>query len=159
MEVVLTAMPPRSAHSRKTDALSILSAPAADAWIATTSAGAEPRAHLVPLSIAWIDETVVIAVDERSRTARNLETTGHARVGAGATRDVVMLDVTVRASYPQARASADLTGAYAAQADWDPSEPGGTNVYFVLVPDRIQAWREVNELADRSLMTGGHWRV
>ncbi len=155
----MAAAPPRSPQVRKADALGILSAPAADAWIATTSAGAEPGAYLVPLSIAWIEETIVIAVDERSRTARNLAATGRARVGAGATRDVVMLDVSVRSSHPQAEAPADLIAAYAAQADWDPSEEGGTNVYFVLVPDRIQAWREANELADRSVMTNGRWLV
>ncbi len=139
--------------------LGILTAPAADAWVATTSIGAEPHPYLVPLSIAWIDGAIVIAVDEQSRTARNLAATGRARVGAGATRDVVMLDVTLRSSYPQAQAPAELTRAYAAQADWDPSEAGGANVYFVLAPDRVQAWREVNELAGRRLMAGGRWLV
>lgn len=153
--------PPRSAPQRKADTLAKLTAPAADGWIATASAepGGEPRPYLVPLSIAWIDQSVVIAVDTASRTAANLRSTGIARVGLGPTRDVVLIDATVRASHLQADAPEPLTRAYAAQADWDPSEPGGTNVYFVLEPVRIQAWREVNELAGRTLMSRGRWTV
>ena len=30
---------------------------------------------------------------------------------------------------------------------------------LVLVPERIQAWREANELAGRTLMRGGRWVV
>ena len=29
--------------------------------------------------------------------------------------------------------------------------------FFRIVPDRIQAWREVNELTGRTLMRGGAW--
>ncbi|HEU5265107.1 MAG TPA: hypothetical protein VFU35_00345 [Jatrophihabitans sp.] len=161
MEEVLTAGQPRPLQQRKADTLAKLTAPAADGWIATASAepGHDPRPYLVPLSIAWIDETVVIAVDAASRTAANLRRTGTARVGLGPTRDVVLIDVTARASHPQSEVPERLARSYAAQADWDPSEPGGTNVYFVLEPMRIQAWREVNELAGRTLMSRGRWTV
>jgi hypothetical protein len=30
-------------------------------------------------------------------------------------------------------------------------------VYFRIVPDRVQAWREVNELPGRTLMRDGVW--
>lgn len=29
--------------------------------------------------------------------------------------------------------------------------------YFRIVPDRVQAWRERNEMAGRALMRDGHW--
>jgi hypothetical protein len=48
---------------------------------------------------------------------------------------------------------------YAAQADWDPRAAGGDYVYLVLRPDRIQAWREANELPGRLLMHDGNWLV
>jgi hypothetical protein len=148
---------PRPAAERKADTLAKLAAPTADAWISTSSVGADSRPYLVPLSIAWIDEVLVIAVDVASRTATNLRETGVARVGLGPTRDVVMIDAAVRSSHPQADVPERIARSYAAQADWDPSLPGGTNVYFVLEPVRIQAWREANELSGRTLMSGGRW--
>jgi len=49
---------PRSPGQRKADTLAKLTAPAADAWVATAAADADgqARSHLVPLSLAWIDE-------------------------------------------------------------------------------------------------------
>jgi hypothetical protein len=34
--------------------------------------GARPVAHLIPLSLAWIDECVVVAAPARQQTARNI---------------------------------------------------------------------------------------
>jgi hypothetical protein len=44
-----------------------------------------------------------------------------------------------------------LGAAYVAQADWDPRTSSGY-VFLVLRPVRVQAWREANELAGRTLM-------
>jgi hypothetical protein len=52
-----------------------------------------------------------------------------------------------------------LADTYAAQADWDPRDAGEGYVYVVLAPERIQAWREANEIAGRTLMRGGRWSV
>jgi len=56
---------PRSREQRKADTLAKLTAPAADVWVATAAADADGQAHayLVPLSLAWIDERVVLATD------------------------------------------------------------------------------------------------
>jgi hypothetical protein len=51
-----------------------------------------------------------------------------------------------------------LGAAYAAQADWDPRGEAGY-VFLVLRPVRVQAWREANEIAGRTLMRGGTWLV
>ena len=52
----------------------------------------------------------------------------------------------------------ELGAAYAGQADWDPRGMTGF-VFFVLRSVRVQAWREVNEIADRELMRDGRWLV
>ena len=81
---------PRPAARRKADALAQLTAPAADVWVATAASG---RPHLVPLSLAWVAERVVLAVADDSPPARNLPAAGAARLGVGPTRDAVMRDV------------------------------------------------------------------
>jgi hypothetical protein len=112
----------------------------------------------VPLSLAWIDDRAVVAVEDTSRTARNIVGGGSARLAVGPTRDVVMLDVRLEAVLPvltdPARRTADH---YAAQADWDPRTVGGSYVYLVLRPHRVQAWREADEMPGRTLMRDGNW--
>jgi hypothetical protein len=130
-------------------------------WVATGSvseAGAA-RPFLVPVSLAWIDERVVVAVEAESRTARNLTAHPVARLGLGPTRDVVIIDAVLEAAIDLDGAPPAIAGGYAAQADWDPRDAGGHYLYLVLRPERIQAWREANELADRTLMRGGAWVV
>src|SRR5205823_6609068 len=118
---VMTLPAPRPSERRKADTLAKLSAPAADVWVATASA-AGGRPHLVPLSLAWVGERIVLALAVDSPTARNLTATGTARLGVGPTRDVVMIDVVLEASHPTGAAPAALAEAYAAQSDWDPRE-------------------------------------
>lgn len=47
--------------------------------------------------------------------------------------------------------------AYAVKHGWDPRKEAGDYAYFRIVPDRVQAWREVNELPGRTLMRAGAW--
>jgi hypothetical protein len=148
-------MEPRPGRQRKADTLAKLTAPAADAWVAT--AGDSGRPHLVPLSIAWIDERIVLAVEATSVTARNLLAGGVARLGLGVTRDVAMVDVVVDASHEVDGSPADIADAYAQQSDWDPREAGEGYLYLVLRPQRVQAWTEVHELAGRTIMRDGRW--
>jgi hypothetical protein len=111
---------------------------------------------LVPLSLAWIDGRAVIAVESSSRTARNLEAGRTARLGLGPTRDVVVIDARLERSVSVVEAP-DLAERYARQADWDPRTAGDTYRFLVLRPERIQAWREANELPGRTLMRDGTW--
>ncbi len=146
---------PRDPQVRKADTLAMLAAPAIDVWVSSASAAGE--AHLVPVSLAWVDERAVIAVPETSVTARNLTASGRARLGLGPTRDVVMIDAVLdRAAGVDD--DAGLGDAYAAQADWDP-RGDGDYVFLVLRPVRLQAWREANEIAGRTLMRDGAWIV
>jgi hypothetical protein len=151
----MTRAEPRSRAQRKADTLAKLSAPEADVWVASAADG-EP--YLVPLSLAWLDERIVIALEAGSRTGRNIVARGRARLGLGPTRDVVMIDAVLDVVVPAADAGA-LGDGYAAQADWDPREAGAGYAFIVLVPDRIQAWRESNEIPGRLLMRDGTWLV
>lgn len=146
---------PRDPETRKADALRQLTAPAADAWVATASQAGEP--HLVPLSLAWIDDRAVIALEAGSVTARNISSAGRARLAVGPTRDVVLLDAELERS-AGVDEDAELGTAYAAQADWDPRGLAGY-AFLVLRPTKIQVWRESNELAQRVLMRNGVWTV
>ena len=78
-------------------------------------------------------------------------------MGLGPTRDVVMIDADLEQVYSLDEVSADIAQGYAMQADWDPRESGGQMRFLVLRPQRIQAWREANELPGRTLMRGGEW--
>jgi hypothetical protein len=147
--------PPRSAEQRTADTLHILTAPEADVWVATASAGG--RAHLVPLSFGWTGERIVLSTERTMVTARNIIESGRARLGTGHTRDVVILEVELDAVHPVTEAPAEVAGAFVEQSRWDPRPEGDPYVFLVMRPVRIQAWREANELAGRTLMRDGAW--
>jgi hypothetical protein len=134
----------------------MVTTPGIDVWVATAG---DAGAHLVPLSLSWIDEQVVVALPADSITTRNLTTAGTARLAVGPTRDVVMIDSVLEGIVPVEEAHADMIDGYCAQADWDPRAAGGGYVLAQLRPVRIQAWREVNEIAGRTLMRDGAWLV
>jgi hypothetical protein len=148
--------PPRSAEQRKADTLAKLTEHGADVWVATAS---DDGPYLVPLSLAWLDERVVVAVEPRSRTARNLAEGRRVRLAVGPTRDVVVIDAEVERITPAGDLD-DATGeAYAAQADWDPRRSKDPYAYVTFRPVRVQAWREANEIHGRTLMRDGEWVV
>ncbi len=153
---MMTAMPePRPRAIRRADVLAMLNAPVADAWV-STAAGDRP--YLVPLTLAWYGERIVLATEANSPTARNLGASGRARIALGSTRDVVMIEARLDGVRPVAAAeSAGLGEAYATQNDWDPRTAGPNYVFLLLRPVLIQAWRELNELRDRTVMRDGVW--
>jgi hypothetical protein len=153
----MTHPAPRDRQQRRRDTLAKLAESAVDVWVATaSSSGSSVDAYLVPLSLAWIDERVVIAVDSSSRTARNIEGSRTARLALGPTRDVVVIDAQLEQSVPVA-AAPELAARYVLQADWDPRTAGDSYRFLVLRPEHIQAWREANELPGRTLMRDGTW--
>jgi hypothetical protein len=99
----------------------------------------------------------VLATEADSATARNIISQRRARLGLGPTRDVVMIDAELEQAYDLNEVPADLAERYAMQADWDPRNSGDQMRFLALCPQRIQAWREVNELPGRTLMRGGAW--
>jgi hypothetical protein len=148
---------PRSLAQRKSDALAKLMAPRTDLWVA--SASPSGVAHLVPLSFAWDGEHVTLATEATAITSRNILSARRARLALGGTRDVVIIDAILVRQIGMAEEPAAIAERYAAQADWDPRSADGDFVYSVLRPDRVQVWREVNEIAGRTVMQGGAWLV
>ena len=148
----MTAEAPRTRQQRKDDTLARLASDV-DAWVA--SADRDGAAYLVPLSFLWDGMAITVTTPESSRTARNLRSAGRARLGLGPTRDVVLVDGTVE-EFSLETVPEDLARAFAEKL-WDPRGEADRYAYFRITPQRIQAWREVNELAERDLMRHGTW--
>ncbi|MEV0318637.1 pyridoxamine 5'-phosphate oxidase family protein [Streptomyces sp. NPDC050658] len=148
--------PPRAAGQRKRDALHRLDHDI-DAWVATADE-ASGAPCLIPLSFLWDGEALLVATPAASATARNLWATGTARVGVGPTRDLVLIDGAVRA-LGKGELTAAAGDAFAAKTGFDPRRLSTAYAYFRITPQRLQAWREADELAGRDLMVGGRWIV
>ena len=146
---------PRSGDKRKADTLAKLTEKHADVWVAT--AHDSRPAHLVPLSLAWDGERVILALDPASVTSRNIIDSTKARLALGRTRDVVIIDTTLDGVVDVNKAPTAVADTYASQADWDPRVGDAGYIYLLLRPRRIQAWREVDELPGRTLMRDGEW--
>jgi len=98
--------PARTSRQRKQDTLNRLEHDV-DAWVASADP-ADGTPYLVPLSFLWDGGTLLIATPSASPTSRNLQATGKARLGIGPTRDVVLIEGTVRAlpaTEPQPRSA------------------------------------------------------
>jgi hypothetical protein len=147
--------PPRSGEQRRQDVLSRLEHDV-DAWVATAHPG-DGTPYLVPLSFLWEGEALLVSTPAASPTGRNLVATGRARVALGETRDVVMIQANAVALGP-GELDQETGDAFAAHTGFDPRELSGY-VYVRLMPRRVQAWREENELAGRELMRDGRWLV
>lgn len=131
--------------------------PEADAWVATASANGVP--HLVPLSIGWTGERIVLVTESRSLTARNLVASGQARLALGGSRDVVNVSAELVADYAMADAPASLLGAFSSQSGWNPATGTDADTFRLLELRivRIQTWRGANEISGRTLMRNGEW--
>jgi hypothetical protein len=149
------ALPPaRSRDERRRDTLRRLDDDV-DAWVATAGPGGAP--YLVPLSFLWDGTTMLLATATDSPTAVNLLANAAVRLSLGAVRDVVIVDGTTEAA-PAGEIPDAVGDAFAAKAGFDPRAARSPYHYFRVRPVRIQAWREVNELAGRDLMRDGRWR-
>lgn len=147
----MTLPDPRTFEQRKQDTLRRLESDV-DTWVAT----ADPEKgapFLVPLSFLWDGSSLLLSTPAASPTGRNLAATGLVRLGLGLTRDVVLIDGTVEII----EITAEVGDAFAAKTGFDPREIGEPYPFFRVRPQRIQAWREVNELKGRDLMRDGRW--
>ncbi|MFJ9038716.1 pyridoxamine 5'-phosphate oxidase family protein [Streptomyces sp. NPDC102406] len=150
------AAPARSAKQRKQDTLARLETDV-DAWVATAGAeGGQP--YLMPLSFLWQDGHVHVSTRATNPLARNLLATGRVQLTLGETRDVVRI-VGEAEVVPDAEATTAFCDTFAAKCGFDPRDSAGPYPYFRIRPLLVQAWREVNEIADRDLMRDGEWLV
>ncbi|WP_328407858.1 pyridoxamine 5'-phosphate oxidase family protein [Streptomyces violaceus] len=150
----MTSPPVRSAELRKKDTLHRLDHDV-DAWVATAGT-ASGTPYLVPLSFLWNGSYLLFATPASSPTGRNLTATGRARVGIGPTRDVVLVEGTVETVQPGELTEQDAE-LFAAKTGFDPRRLATPYLYFRVVPRRVQAWREADELDGRELMRDGRW--
>ncbi|MEU0584721.1 pyridoxamine 5'-phosphate oxidase family protein [Streptomyces sp. NPDC006132] len=150
----MTSAPARSAEQRTKDTLHRLEHDV-DAWVATAD-GTSGTPYLVPLSFLWNGSYLLFATPASSPTGRNLAATGRVRVGIGPTRDVVMVDGTVETVQPAELTEEDAE-LFAAKTGFDPRRLATPYLYFRVVPRRVQAWREADELDGRELMRDGRW--
>ena len=78
------------------------------------------------------------------------------RLAVGPTRDVTIIDGDVETvaidALPKERADR-----FASRTGFDPRAIATQYSWFRILPRRIQAWREVNELPGRELMRDGSW--
>jgi hypothetical protein len=123
-------------------------------WVATASADAVP--HLVPLSLAWINDRVVVATGATTPTVRNLLSSGHARLTLDSADDVVIIEATATVTDLAAADSATLA-AYIERVGWNPGAESGEWSLIELTPRRAQAWIGPAEIAGRTIMRDGIW--
>jgi hypothetical protein len=147
----------RSPEERKADALAKITATKANVWVA--SASPTGGVHLVPVTHTWNGSQHVLTTEPRSRTVANVMATPRVRLALGETRDVVMVDAVLIEAVPAAEAPAMVAEGYASQAGWDPRTDSGDYVYLVFRPERIQVWREDEDLAGRTVMRSGAWVI
>jgi hypothetical protein len=126
----------------------------ADIWIATGDS--RGVAHLVPLSLCWYEGEIVVATEARSRTACNVAVSAQARLALGSTRDVVSIEATATV-VARADANPSLVDAYRDRVGWDPGTDSGEWVFLRCSPVSIQVWRDVDEIAGRTVMRRGSW--
>jgi hypothetical protein len=142
---------PRTAEQRLRDTLDRLEHDV-DGWVATASP--DGVVCMVPLSFRWDGETILLATPASNPTARNVVAGSLVRIGLGATRDVVMVEGRgERVEVDDAEG-----GAFAGRAGFDPRPLRGF-AWLRIRPQLVQAWREVDEIADRDLMRDGRWLV
>lgn len=150
----MTKMPPRELAQRLRDTRARLENDV-DLWIAT--AGEQGQVHLIPLSYLWDGSALIVSTPRTAVTGRNLLAEPRVRIGVGPTRDVVLVDGDA-APVDVADLGEKTADAFAAKTGFDPrQETDAPYQYFRIVPRRIQAWRESNELAGRTLMRDGAW--
>ncbi|WP_369176164.1 pyridoxamine 5'-phosphate oxidase family protein [Streptomyces mutabilis] len=150
----MTSPPARSAEQRRRDTLHRLDHDE-DAWVATAD-GTSGMPYLVPLSFLWNGSCLLFSTPAASPTGRNLAASRRARVGIGPTRDVVMVEGTVEPVTPEELPEQDAE-LFAAKTGFDPRELATPYLYFRVHPQRVQAWREADELEGRDLTREGRW--
>ena len=125
-----------------------------DCWVASASGAGD--AYLIPLSFYWDGARLILATPAKSRTARNLQRAGEARLALGPTRDVVIIEGAVTFIARDVIDDA-LATAHAEKTGFDPRQIAEEYVYLAVIPYTMQAWREANELAGRFVMRDGRW--
>jgi hypothetical protein len=127
-----------------------------DLWVASASLDGGP--YLVPLSFDFDGEALILATPANSPTGKNLAATKTVKLGLGHTRDVTMIEGDVQ-TLEMTELPLEQGDRFAQRTGFDPRELTTPYRWFRVTPRRVQAWREVEELADRELMRDGRWLI
>ena len=147
----------RSPEQRKSDALAKLTANNTNVWVASaSSAGA---VHLVPVSHTWNGSQVVVATEPTSRTVINVTENGRVRLALGDTRDVVVIDAALAEVIPTADAPAPSSTPTALRRAGTLEPIAATMSSWCSRPERIEVWKESEDLAGRTVMRDGSWVI
>ncbi|WP_406633268.1 pyridoxamine 5'-phosphate oxidase family protein [Amycolatopsis sp. WGS_07] len=88
-----------------------------DVWLASADSDGNPA--LVPFSLAWDGERIILATDGKNTTAKNLTGNPKAKLFVGDSRDVVLVSATAQV-FAQAEAPAGALDLFAERTGWDP---------------------------------------
>jgi predicted pyridoxine 5'-phosphate oxidase superfamily flavin-nucleotide-binding protein len=144
----------RKVAQRKADTLAALNKQR-DLWLATADTSGKP--HLIAVSAWWDGSHVIIATAAASRSARNLEANGVARLALGTPEDVIVIDAAVADNAKVRDADPELAAGFNKAVGWDPRDINGDWAFFRLTPARVQAYRGYDELEGRDVMLVGRW--
>src|ERR1700738_5188157 len=109
----------RGAEQRKADVLAALD-DNHDVWLATADGSGRP--HLIAVSCWWDGSRVIITTTTGSRSARNLVSTGLARLAIGDPDDVIVIDASVEDRIGVSEADSALAAGFANAVGWAPRQ-------------------------------------
>jgi hypothetical protein len=112
------------------------------------------------LSLAWdsANGDLIFCIEQGTATSRNIAIEPSVRVGIGPTRDVLMIDGMARIT-GLVKDDGPLAVFFHEKAGWDPRLNGDSLIFIRVTPSRMQAWREVDEAANRTVMVDGAWKT
>jgi hypothetical protein len=112
--------------------------------------------HLIPLSLAWDGEHLLLATPTNSPTVGNATATGAVKATLDSADDVVLVDGAIEVT--------DLAAADASRFDtslqrvgWNPADQDGEWSLLVVTPKTVRAWNSVAEITGRTIMESGCW--
>lgn len=124
-----------------------------DVWLATSS---ESRPWLVPLWFLWHYGKVFLATSTASMTAKNIASQPAVRLAFQSTEDVLILDGTA-AIHRISDVADDVFVSYTEKYAGSDPRTWGDAIIVTVTPDRIQAWRNEDEILGRVIMRAGQW--
>ncbi len=112
--------------------------------------------HMVPLSLAWVNNAIVVSTPTDTPTVRNAAASGQVRATLDSADDVVIVDADVRIEDFD-RAQPSTIEMYISRVGWDPRNNPGSWSLLTLTPRQIQSWNSVEEISGRTIMRDGAW--
>jgi len=111
---------------------------------------------MVPLSLAWLDDQIIVATPTNTLTVSNILSNGRARAALDSADDVVILDADVAVIDFDAAEPA-LIARYVERVGWDPRNIEGAWSLLLMTPRRGQAWNGPSEIHGRIIIRNGQW--